>query len=345
MKGREGSMSTSKRALRHQRIVSYLDSVKEPKSLTDIWKHLNSRSDSEITRKTVERDILDLTDQYKIAESPGRPMKFHIPAGSPREYHLEFTGADLQALAVGITVLRNQGPEIFKDLTSLLEAKILHKLPTPQRKEMERFMKLCVARGDPAGQTTGIGREDILRLLEALRQGRAVKCVYESVYPDRKPGRERKFGLILLEIFGGTFCLLAEDLEIPAGEGRIRRLALPRFHKVEITDELYSPPAATALKKWESSYAGLGGDQNAVQKVVLEVGTDFGTYLSEHQIHGSQKMDKIKGGARVEFELPIGTPFLRFLAGFAWDIKRIEPKEVKGELLELMRQGMEALGQ
>ena len=333
-------MSTNKRSLRHQRIVSFLDSVREARTLTQICQHLNSRANTQVSRKTVERDILDLTEQYQIVESPGRPVGFKIREGGPREYHLELGEADLQSLTVAISLLRYQSPEIFSELTDILEAKILHKLPGLQKMEMERFAKLCIARGDPMGKTSGVEREDILLLLKALRKGRAVQFIYQSPYSDRGPARERNFGLILLEVFGGSFFLLAEDLDIPEGEPRTKRLALPRIRKVHVTEIDYKAPPASELKKWNNSYAGLGGDQEDLRQIKMQVGHSFGNYLTEHQVHPSQKMTKTKGGYRVEFTLPMGAPFLRFLAGFAWDIKKVEPKAVKSELKEMLRNGL-----
>jgi predicted DNA-binding transcriptional regulator YafY len=329
--------------IRRERILSYLEGAKQPRSLTQITEHLNTREDWNVNRKTVERDIDYLTSVRSIEESEGHPKGFYIRNQSMPRFPLALTKVEVHTLSVALALLSQQSPRFFRPLVESLETAILKGLPSPFNRELETFISRCVARGAASGRTLVTNETEILSLLQALREERMVTLTYTSPY-DLKEPRRGVFGLVMLEVFGGSYYMLVEDLEEANTASRIKRLALPRISKVHIEEASYKSPSASRLKSFEASYAGLGGDNNPVSNVKIRCGKFLGKHLEENQIHPSQRGKKLSAEAyEYEFSLPIGLPFVRLLTGFAFDIDKLEPLALKNEVDKLLTNGRKSL--
>ena len=327
--------------IRQERILSYLEGAKVPRSLTQITDHLNARAGWEVSRKTVERDIDQLTQLRSVEESSGHPKGFRIRDLAGRKYPLELTREEVHTLSVALALLSQQAPRPFRALVESLETSILRSLASPFNRELESFVERCVARGSTGGRPTVHNEQDIRQLLRALREEKRVHLTYSSPYDGKKP-RRGIFGLISLEVFGGSYYMLVEDLEEEEADSRMKRLALPRISSVEVQPDDYARPAKARMKAFEGSFAGLGGDRNAPTKLKITCGGILGKHLEEQELHPSQIGRRLKNGDYVyELQLPIGLAIIRFLCGFAFDLIKVEPSSVAAMVREKLEEGID----
>lgn len=325
--------------VRRERIFSYLESVKIAKTASEIAERLNQKNDWSYSRRTIERDLLQMSETHGIVQTHGHPAGYKISPDFNRQYQLRMGEEELQVLALALTVMEKQSPKFLKPLLKFVDVAIATSLPKPMRQELERFKDLCQVRGQPSGISLVSDPIQILLLFEALRKKRVVEGFYESPYDKKRHKQARKLGPVAIEVFGGSYYLMAEDHDIP--ERPLKRFLLARFKSIKLTDQSFEPKPIPKNQGWESSYSGLNTKDQI--NVRIDCGHVLGTYLSENEIHASQKVEKSGKDYAVTFSLPMGAPFLRFLAGFAWDIKKLEPKEVADELNVLLQQGIEAL--
>ena len=324
--------------VRQERIYSFLEATKTAKSLSQITEYLNSSHNWNFSRKTIERDVEAMAYTHGIVQVAGHPAGYKISEDFTRQYNLRFDEQQLQMLALVMAIGAKQSPDFIQPIVSKIDLTIHAALPKALRMDLEEFRKLCIVRGTPSGRSKIKLNDHMEVLCEALRKKKLIVIKYESPYDSTKNKKLRKFAPIAIEVFGGTYYLLAEDHD--AADKKVKRLALSRIKEISITGEEFKPQKK-GPEKFNEAFGGLS--KNELTKLEIECGHFLGTYLMENEMHASQKIEKVGKTYRASFEVPMGAPFLRFLAGFSGDIHRIEPKEVADELKLLLREGIEAL--
>lgn len=326
--------------VRREHICSYLEAVKSAKSVTEVMEYVNSKNGWQFNRRAYDRDLKQMTETHGILEVPGHPAGYKVSPDFQRRYTVRLKEEELQALALLLAVGSKQSPDFLRPVVQSLDASLQQALPKDLRSELNRFRDLCVVRGAPSGRSRIPLSGKMAELCEAIRKGQSLRLVYESPYDNSRNKQKRNFGPLALEIFGGTYYLLVIDLD--DDDRPQKRLHLSRIRSLEVTN---TPYKRTRIEngKWDASFAGLGGDSNEPVEIRVRCGENLGTYLQENEMHKSQK---VEGGGRdfvATFRMPAGQAFARFLAGFAWDVKSVEPRELHEHLLLLLKNGVGAL--
>lgn len=81
------------RDIRWQKIKNYLRMQSSPSSVSEIHEALTRRMNIEVSRKTIERDLLDLVEERLIVVQEGVPQRFKL--GQPDKIQITLTTEDL----------------------------------------------------------------------------------------------------------------------------------------------------------------------------------------------------------------------------------------------------------
>lgn len=85
-----------------------------PVSVTEIHEALTKRVNIEVSRKTIERDMIELTENKAVNFQPGVPVRYFL--NKPIEVEMSLTVEEVQRILQVI----DQKSELFYKLTKIL---------------------------------------------------------------------------------------------------------------------------------------------------------------------------------------------------------------------------------
>lgn len=106
-------MSTKNHRLK--KIKSFLRMQSEPVTVTEIHEALSLRMNLDISRKTVERDIIEMVDNQLVLASQGIPSKYTL--NKTTEIELSLKIEEIQSI---LSLMEPEG-ELYRKLSKSLE--------------------------------------------------------------------------------------------------------------------------------------------------------------------------------------------------------------------------------
>lgn len=316
-------------------IISVLNPT-NPKSASDIEKQVNAKLGTRFARKTFTRDLDHLTHLGSIKGTPGHPQGYLLSTEFTHNFQLQLNELHMQILLASLSKMKSHSPRDMQALLLELENAMFKPLHKAQRQILENLRPLQIATPSISGRPRGVDNSVLLGLFKCLRTKTSFECIYSSPYKKDEP-RMRKFAPLLMQFSGASIYLVVEDLQEPEEprKDRFKRLSISRISKFRDTKEEFDAPQPELYKEWQEDHFGWGGSADKIENVSIECGKFFGRYLLEAEIHPSQKIEEISQEKfRVEFELPISSPIVRTLAGFAWDLHSVSPPSLQKQLKE-----------
>lgn len=247
-----------------------------------------------VAERTVYRDIEKL-------QGVGIPVLFDRSAGVYRidgAFFLppiELTAEE--ALALSALVEHIAEPERIAFLRSAHRAlaKVQAALPGPLREEVAAQLDHMYIQTAPASPPDGC--VDVYdRVREAMRQGRALRCVYEPRGGSGKAG-ETGGEPFLFEPYTLFFSVRSwYAIGRHGGRDGVRSLKLQRFASIELTDERYEIPGGFSLR------AHLGNAWRMIRgepecEVEIRFDPDFADTVAETLWHPTQEIEEHEDGS------------------------------------------------
>ena len=315
------------------------------KSVTEVADYLNRKYSWDFQRKTYERDLT--TDSIPgLCSTEDRPARFYFPEAFDPHFPLPVGEQDIQTLAIALAYLRAASPKLMGQLASSCENGLRSRMPTELNRALKLFTDHIRLQWGFAGRATIDDIESFSLILMAMRRGLAIQCKYASPRdksPQWKKDRVRSFGIVCLEVGDVQPTFLVEDLDEAGPKKQFKRLMLSRMRGVSVTAKSYALPSAHETKKFEDSYANVGGDHDEEIDILIEGDREISTFFSERQIHPSQKLTKLSENKfRVEFRMGVRGVF-RLFAGYPGHLTRVEPATLRKGLIESWKRGAQDL--
>ena len=88
----------------------------EPVTVTEIYEALSLRMNLDISRKTIERDIIEMVENQLVLAFVGVPSKFTL--NKTAEIELSLKVEEIQSI---LKVMEKEDGELFRKLTKSLE--------------------------------------------------------------------------------------------------------------------------------------------------------------------------------------------------------------------------------
>lgn len=326
---------------RHHRLYGILKSrTNEDNALTvtEIFEILSHEVD--VDRKTVQRDLEEMSGPYKLLETEEKPRRYFASADFTPDYDLSFNEEELQTLILSLENLRHVAPHYIENLIDSSRSKLLGKLPKMLAEDFARFREKLIVTDSVIGQGQGEDDEAVKFLLEALRSEKMVRLTNHSPYKKTKTNPRIVYPLFL-NLTGGVFYLIAAD---PEDKLKIKRFRLSRLSDVEVLDKKIFLNTKSIMKKLDFSFGGYGtGDEPLIEYKIICV-PEMGTYFKERRFNKSQRTkDLPNGNTEVVFKSRSSNEIIRFLAGFGGQIISLEPKDSLVKIQEIWCSGIKKI--
>lgn len=329
--------SDLQKAERHHLLYGILKSrTNEDNALTvtEVYEILSA--DVQVDRKTVARDLEEMSGPYKLLETEDKPRKYYVSSDFTPDYDLSFNDEELQSLILSLENLRHVAPSGMEKMISGVKSKILSKLPKSLSEDFARFQDKLVVTDSIVGTEQGENTEAIQLIFEALRSERAVKVKNFSPYKKEKP-KSRVIHPLLLNLTGGIFYLIASD---PEDKNKIKRFRLSRLREVEILPEKIKLKSSLMKKNLDLSFGGYGTGDEPVIEYKIKCSGELATFFKERKLNPTQKMKDLKDEAvEVSFQSRSSREIIRLLAGYGDDLISISPKEIKDQVFQIWARG------
>lgn len=334
-------------------------------SSKEIFDLFTAQTNEIVDQRTIVRDLeyLSTHDGAYVIDEKVTPKKYIISKDYVDNISISISEENLQIINLALGLLNFLGPKSLTNLISSTENAIVNSLPKNLQKEFLQFKSLQSVGPSNAGKAVHDNENDLKNVLFALRKGRMIEGIYDSKHSGTK--LNRKFGPIMIVLFGGAPYLLVEDYSDK--ESPFKRIKLSRFTNTKVLDERYTAPEngqEIDYKLFNNSFAGVGGDKDTIEHIKIYGNEKLFEHFESFILHPSQKLtilhnsvdNKINNESDntnnktqnfkclLEFNMPISYPFVRYLAGLGGMINKIEPIIIRRYVRSIWKNGAEAFG-
>ncbi|MFY7992433.1 MAG: helix-turn-helix transcriptional regulator [Bacteriovoracaceae bacterium] len=307
-------------------------------TVTEIYEIL-SREVS-VDRKTVGRDLEEMSGPYKLLETEEKPRRYYVSSDFTPDYDLSFNEDELQTLILSLENLRHVAPAGMEKIISGVRAKILSKIPKTLAEDFARFQQKLIVTDSIVGMEQEEEGESIRPILEALRLDKAIRVKNFSPYKKEKP-KSRIIHPLLLNLTGGIFYLIASD---PEDKFKIKRFRVSRLKEVEILSEKVKLKSPAILKNLDFSFGGYGTGDEPLIEYKIKCSGELALFFKERKFNKTQKIKELSQGfCEVSFKSRSSREITRLLAGFGEELHAVSPKEIQDQIQSIWRSGLKKI--
>jgi predicted DNA-binding transcriptional regulator YafY len=305
-------------------------------SITEIADRLNNEG-FDINRKTVERDIEDISLDHPLSETASNPRRFYFDGEFKLDFELTFDENQLQTIVLALESLKQMSPKVLKGLCNEVETTLVSKLPKALAKEFEHLKSMSNTAPTILGEGGEIGPGVFETVLTCLRKGKVFECQYSSPDEARFSDRKRTFAPLKLHFAGAPY-LYVYDCE----SGEIKMLRISRIHKPVRTEIPVDKKRAKEIKL-EHVFGGYGKGAEAVIDYAVVCTKPMAMKFKEQKIHASQKIEVLKDGLfEITFTVNDSDEVVRLLAQYGEYIREIRPSGVYEKVRDIWKKGLKA---
>jgi predicted DNA-binding transcriptional regulator YafY len=301
-------------------------------SITEITERLNAQGCS-INRKTVERDIRDISSAYPLSETGTNPSRFFFDGEFKIDFELVFDETQLQTIILALQSLKQMSPSVLKALCLDVENTLVSKLPRALGKEFDHLKSISHAAPTVLGEGGEIETEVLHSVLQSLRKGKIFECHYRST--EQTSDRRRKFAPLKLHLAEAPY-LYVYDCE----DNLIKLLRISRISRIQLTSEVVDKKRAQEIKL-DYVFGGYGKGTEKVIHYAITCTKGMADRFTEHKIHPTQKIEVLKQGKfKITFSVHDSLEVIRLLSQYGEFIEKIEPAGAYAKVKEIWKRGL-----
>jgi len=318
-----------------KRILSQT-SEKSALSITEIADRLNNEG-FDINRKTVERDIEDISLDHPLSETASNPRRFYFDGEFKLDFELTFDENQLQTIVLALESLKQMSPKVLKGLCSEVETTLVSKLPKALAKEFEHLKSISNTSPTILGEGGDIDPGVLETILTCLRKGKVFECQYSSPDEARFSNRKRSFAPLKLHFVGAPY-LYVYDCE----SSEIKMLRISRIHKPVRTEVSVDKKRVKEIKL-EHVFGGYGKGEEAVINYAIVCTKPMAMKFKEQKIHSSQRVEVLRDGLfEITFTVHDSDEVVRLLAQYGEYIKDVKPENAFEKVKAIWKKGLGA---
>jgi predicted DNA-binding transcriptional regulator YafY len=318
-----------------KRLLS-LTSKSSALSISEITERLKLEG-YEINRKTVERDIEDISLNHPLSEVDSNPRRFYFDGEFKLNFELVFDEYQLQTIVLALEGLKQISPKVIKDLCKDVEATLLSKLPQTLAKEFEYLKSLSNTSPTVLGEAGEIDSGVFETVLTCLRKGKAFECQYSSPDEARFSERRRLFAPLKLHFVGAPYLYVYDCLD-----DQIKMLRISRIKKALRTDISVNKKRVKDIQL-DHVFGGYGKGNEAIINYAVTCTRPMAMKFKEQKIHPTQKVELLKDGSfEITFSVHDSDEVVRLLSQYGEFIREIKPHSAYERVREIWKKGLKA---
>jgi predicted DNA-binding transcriptional regulator YafY len=319
-----------------KRLLS-LTSEDSAMTITEIAQRLNSEG-FHINRKTIERDIQDISLDQPLSETETNPRRFYFDGEFKLDFELVFNEKQLQTIVIALESLRQVSPKVIKNLCHEVETTLVSKLPKTLAKEFEHLKSISNSAPTVMGEGGELNPEVFETVLICLRKGKIFECQYSSPDEKKQSDRKRSFAPLKLHFVGAPY-LYVYDCE----SNEIKLLRISRIRNPVKTDGNIDKRRTKEIKL-DYVFGAFGSGTEKVVEYAIKCTKPMAMKFKEQKIHPSQKIELLKDGFfEITFSVHDSDEVVRLLAQYGEFIKDIKPDTSSKKVKEIWKKGLVAV--
>ena len=299
-------------------------------TLTEIQEAFVRETGFKISRKMVDRDVLNMTQSFGVIESSGHPKRYYIDPNFSQKYRLDLSESELQILILSLEHMKASSLKIFEDHCHSLEKALDLSLPRELGVRLKQFKSHYSFSYGSYGRPNPWDEKSMEVILQSLRVGRTIECQNLSPYHDDSYNdAKRHFAPLQLSMVGNTPYLLVKDMD----DGEFKRPSALRLINVRLTDISIPKVNLEKINIANFSFGGFGGINQETVDISIKCKGALATFLHERIIHPTQNIESLGNGIfQITFKIPPSTEISRFLSSYGTDLLEITPESLLNEV-------------
>jgi len=320
---------------RHNLIKRILSHTSEESalSITEITEKL-AQTGQVIHRKTIERDITELSVLYPLCEIGSNPKKYFFEGDFKFSYEMVFNEDQLQTMVIALEYLKQVAPKFMKESCEEAETTLVHALPKGLAREFEHIKGLSTSSPTVIGESFDLSHEVFQTVINCLRKGKVFECEYRGLKGSKKKGL-RKFAPLKLHFVGSPYLYVydLEDLQIKLI--KLARIVNPRKTEINVDKK-----RAKDIKL-DYVFGAYGRGDEKVVHYEIHCGLEMAQRFQEHRIHPSQEIFILgENEFKIKFSVHDSKEIIRLIAQYGECIYQITPHEAYDQVKEIWSSGL-----
>lgn len=275
----------------------------------------------EISKKTIQRDIDELSGSFWITEEE-LDKKTYYKASVFQLDKVDLTSQDMLGLAFMHSLLNHYtGVQMGKSAVNVLD-KILDKAGKLRELEYMDSLQNIEIFDEIQEQKENIPLSMQQELSQAVAQCRKVRinyCGFQDDHPQWRVVHPYHFIFIRKSLCVEAFCEMRQDL---------RTFRLSRIVDIEILNDTFEKQDI----KRENAFMYLNADYSETMK--LHFSKDIEKYIMEYEQARADKITKVPDGIIFEKNTPINREVIRWILQFGGSVEVLEPKALREQICD-----------
>lgn len=290
-------------------------------------------------KKTIERDIKDLSSSYGLCSIGKKPERFFSPGNFNFNQNISLDYYSLQTLFMALQNLKRTSHYYFSDQVDECESVLMNSLNRELVEELKYSREKFYFDYGLSGRPVGDDVQGIKKVLLALREERIVKCKNISPYKSGEYNkRYRMLAPLYFVLSSGMPYLMAIDME--DNEGLVKRFRMTRLKEVEILGP-FSKDLKDVKYDHEKSIGGWGGTGMKCEEVKILATEKVGTFFIEKNLHPTQTVEKLSNDDfLIKLNVPLSDELIRNLASFGGNILHVSPQHLFDKITGIWESGV-----
>ena len=305
-------------------------------SITEIANKLNSEGFN-INRKTVERDIEDISLSYPLQETNSNPRRFYFDGEFKLDFELVFDENQLQTIILALESLKQMSPSVLKNLCKEVETTLVSKLPKALGKEFEILKSTSNTSPTVLGEGSDIDPTVFQTVVLALRKGKVFECQYFASDSTPTSQRIRSFAPLKLHFVGSPYIYVYD-----CDDSEIKLLKISRIHHANVTKKQVIKKRSEEIKL-DYVFGGYGNGKEKVIHYEITCTKPMADRFNDHKIHPTQKIEVLKDGVfKITFSVHDSLEIIRLLSQYGEFIRNIKPEAEYEKVKDIWKKGLGA---
>lgn len=319
-----------------KRLLS-LTSEESAVSITELTERLIHEG-YRINRKTVERDIEEISANHPLSETDSNPRRFFFDGEFRLNFELVFDENQLQTIVLALETMKQISPKVIKGLCNSVENTLVSKLPRALAKEFEHLKSISNVSPTILGEGSDLDPGVFNTILNCLRKGKVFECQYSSPHEEKFSDRKRLFAPLKLHFVGAPY-LYVYDCE----SSEIKMLRISRIHNAVKTEQNVDKKRVKEIKL-DHVFGAFGRGDERVVDYAIRCTKPMAYKFKEQKIHPSQKIEVLKDGLfEITFSVHDSDEVVRLLSQYGEYIKDIKPDSSYKKVKEIWKKGLVAV--
>lgn len=277
--------------------------------------------DIDVTRRTIQRDIDELSLNYGIIEDE-REGRTYYSADKYTLKNVDLTIEDLASLAFAKEILKGYGHlKMGQHAISFID-KVVEGSASLNRLQFEKLGG-HFRQSELNGGVDRVDADTEQIIQNAIDNRNKIVIEYYSFTSDEFTRRTiHPYSLLMIDSYLNVegFCELRND---------VRRFRISRIKSIRVLDEHYKEEIPTEGRK---AFFNLVGDEQ--EDIELVFYGDSKRYVREYETKRARKLEEKEDGLHFYQTASVTPDVIRWIRGFGNEVKVISPKWVDAQLVE-----------